>query len=168
MRNRMRSDGGDGEYGGARRYLSYADLEERYGKSRVTIWRWVLHAVLIQAPDGIPDEWAQGIADLLAMPPHPDWPETAWMTLQYDALAFLKDWTAQAHALDWTALGLFGVHATASRARLDGMGLVPLLNGRPVTTITESTAVISVASGGAQTYCRPSTWPTERCLVWKM
>ena len=46
--NRHRSDGGDGEYGGrpdgpshSRRFLSYSDLEARYGKSRVTIWRWV-------------------------------------------------------------------------------------------------------------------------------
>lgn len=46
MRNRMRADGGDGEYGGARRFLSYADLEERYGKSRVTIWRWVRAGIL--------------------------------------------------------------------------------------------------------------------------
>ena len=42
---RHRADGADGEYGGpprgGRQFLSYADLEERYGKSRVTIWRWV-------------------------------------------------------------------------------------------------------------------------------
>lgn len=29
-----------------RRYLSYADLEQRYGKSRVTIWRWVRAGIL--------------------------------------------------------------------------------------------------------------------------
>ena len=46
--NRSRTDGADGEYGG-QRFLSYADLEERYGKSRVTIWRWV-RAGLLPAP----------------------------------------------------------------------------------------------------------------------
>jgi predicted DNA-binding transcriptional regulator AlpA len=52
---RHRSDGGDGDYSGVprrtggRRYLSYADLEQRYGKSRVTIWRWV-RAGLLPAP----------------------------------------------------------------------------------------------------------------------
>ena len=40
--NRHRSDGADG-------FLSYADLEKRYGKSRVTIWRWV-RAGLLPAP----------------------------------------------------------------------------------------------------------------------
>ena len=32
-----------------RHFLSYADLELRYGKSRVTIWRWV-RAGLLPAP----------------------------------------------------------------------------------------------------------------------
>ena len=45
---RHRSDGADGESGG-QQFLSYADLEERYGKSRVTIWRWV-RAGLLPAP----------------------------------------------------------------------------------------------------------------------
>ncbi len=48
MTQRTRTDGGDGESGG-RQFLSYADLEERYGKSRVTIWRWV-RAGLLPAP----------------------------------------------------------------------------------------------------------------------
>ena len=49
--NRHRSDGADGESGG-QQFLSYADLEERYGKSRVTLWRWV-RAGLLPAPFSI-------------------------------------------------------------------------------------------------------------------
>ncbi len=45
---RHRSDGADGESSG-QQFLSYADLEERYGKSRVTLWRWV-RAGLLPAP----------------------------------------------------------------------------------------------------------------------
>ncbi len=56
MNQRFRSDGGDGEIGGpplgGQRFLSYADLEERYGKSRVTLWRWV-RAGLLPAPYAI-------------------------------------------------------------------------------------------------------------------
>jgi predicted DNA-binding transcriptional regulator AlpA len=33
----------------SRTFLSYADLERRYGKSRVTLWRWV-RAGLLKAP----------------------------------------------------------------------------------------------------------------------
>ncbi len=53
--DRHRPDGADGDFGGCapryrgRRFLSYADLEERYGKSRVTIWRWI-RAGLLPAP----------------------------------------------------------------------------------------------------------------------
>ena len=45
---RHRPDGADGESGG-QQFFSYADLEERYGKSRVTLWRWV-RAGLLPAP----------------------------------------------------------------------------------------------------------------------
>ena len=60
--DRHRPDGADGAYGGpplkylkqsprgpplgGRRFLSYANLEKRYGKSRVTIWRWVRAGLL--------------------------------------------------------------------------------------------------------------------------
>ncbi len=52
--DRHRKDGADGELGGVpqqyrgRRFLSYADLERRYGKSRVTLWRWVRAGLLPQ------------------------------------------------------------------------------------------------------------------------
>lgn len=38
--DRHRPDGASHRAGG-RRFFSYAELEERYGKSRVTLWRWV-------------------------------------------------------------------------------------------------------------------------------
>ncbi len=50
--DRYRKDGADGEFGGApqqyrgRRFLSYSDLEKRYGKTRITIWRWVRAGIL--------------------------------------------------------------------------------------------------------------------------
>ena len=68
--DRHRPDDADGEFGGpplggqkpcgqkplprgpphgGQHFLSYADLEERYQKSRVTIWRWV-RAGLLPAP----------------------------------------------------------------------------------------------------------------------
>ncbi len=45
MTQRTRSDGADGESRG-QQFLSYADLAARYGKSRVTIWRWVRAGLL--------------------------------------------------------------------------------------------------------------------------
>ncbi len=123
-------------------------------------------AVLLQVPDGAPAEWVQGVADLLAMTLHPDWPEAGWKILQEDALAFLRDWAAQAHALGWEALDLFGVHAKAPHARLDGMGLVPLLSSRSVVALTENSAAIGANSGGVLTYHKRTAWPPGCCLIW--
>ena len=114
-----------------------------------------------------PAEWVQGVADLLAMPAHPDWPEAVWKTLQEDALAFLKDWAAQSYALGWDALDLFGVHADAPHARLDGMGLVNLLGGRSVVALTGDSAAIRADSGGTLTYRKRAVWPVGCCLVWE-
>ncbi len=126
------------------------------------------HAALLQVPDGVPVDWVQGVADLLAMPPHAAWPEPAWRVLREDALTFLKDWAAQADALGWDALALFGVHAAAPHARLDGMGLVPLLGGRPVIALTEDAVGIRAGSGGTQTFRRHRSPPPGRCLVWEL
>jgi hypothetical protein len=127
-----------------------------------------LRAVLLQGPDGVPDAWVQGVADLLAMSPHPDWPEPRWRTLQEDALAFLGEWACQARRLGWDALSLFSVHAEAPLARLDGMALVPMLGGRPVVAITEDSAAIGAESGGTLTFRRHRAWPPGRCLIWEL
>jgi hypothetical protein len=125
-------------------------------------------AVLLQVPDGVPPDWVRGVADLLTTSTHPHWPEPKWKALQEDALAFLRDWAAQAHALGWEALDLFGVHAEAPHARLDGVGLVPLLSGRPVVALTEDSAAIKANSGGTLTFRRQRAWPLGRCLIWEL
>ncbi len=105
---------------------------------------------------------------LSATPLHPDWPEAGWRALQEDALEFLRGWAAQAHALGWDGLDLFGVHGEAPHARLDGMGLVPLLSGRPVVALTEDSAAIKANSGGTLTFRMRRAWPPGRCLIWEL
>jgi hypothetical protein len=102
------------------------------------------------------------------MPSHPDWPEPGWKTLQQDALVFLREWAAQANAFGWDPLNLFAVHGEAPIARPDGMGLVPLLGGRPVVAITEDTLAMAAVSGGMLTYRRKGAWPPGCCLIWEM
>ena len=48
------------------------------------------------------------------------------------------------------------------------MGLVPLLNGRPVLAITEDSAAVKTASGGSLTFRRHKASPAEQWLVWKL
>ena len=51
---------------------------------------------------------------------------------------------------------------------MDGMGLVVLLQGRPVVALTEDSATIKAASGRTLTYRRHPCPPAGRCLVWNL
>ena len=94
-----------------------------------------------------------------------DW-SAGWKILQEDALHFLKNWAAQAHALGWETIDIFGVHGAAPHARLDGMGLVPLLNGRPVAAITADSAIISSQAGHTHVFHKPRCRPRGCVPLW--
>jgi hypothetical protein len=49
---------------------------------------------------------------------------------------------------------LFGVHPDAPAARFDVMGLIPILNGATVLTLTDSTATMRRPSNAILTYRR--------------
>ena len=136
--------------------------------AQVAAPRPILRAALIAVPDGVPEVWAQGICDLLVMPPHPAWTKDGWRVLQQDALRFLQDWAAQANRLGWEALDLFGAHPTAPVARLDSKGLVLLLNGCLVVALTEDSAVIKTPLDRSLTFRRHMPPPVERHLIWAL
>jgi hypothetical protein len=69
-------------------------------------------------------------------------------------------WCQQAEALGWTERELFGLHPVPERpaanysrlSRLDGVGLIWLLHGRPVIALTQTAATILASSGARLTY----------------
>ncbi len=124
--------------------------------------------MLLAVPDGVPEEWVQGVADLMVMPPHPDWKDGDWHTLKDDARRFLQEWASQARRLGWESADLFGVHPTKPTVRFDCMGLVPLLRGRAVLALTDDSAAIKTASGGSLTFRKRAAPPAERCLIWEL
>jgi hypothetical protein len=75
----------------------------------------------------------------------------------------VADSGAEAQAFGWTARELFGLHpvpeqpaANYSRlSRLDDMGLLWLLRGRPVITLTATEAAYRCPSGAILKFCRP-------------
>jgi hypothetical protein len=81
--------------------------------------------------------------------------EHRWNIMTDDAAAFLKCWGKTAHLLGWTTLDLFGVHPVAPAARFDVMGLIPVLNGGRVNSLTKDGATIKATSGATLTYRRP-------------
>jgi hypothetical protein len=78
-----------------------------------------------------------------------------WQQAIRDADSFLPTWGAQARARGWTAGDLFGLHPAPARpavnfsrlSRRDALGLIWLLDGRPVIALTDQQAEIQGAGG---------------------
>ena len=89
-------------------------------------------------------------------------PEDRWRQAVTDAKAFTSEWGEKAQTLGWMEHELFGLHpvpeqpaANYSRlSRLDETGLIWLLRGRPVITLTATEAVMRCHSGATLTYRR--------------
>jgi hypothetical protein len=114
---------------------------------------------------------SDGVALLRGMTPPRNYPPRAWERLTLDAERFLDRWAAQAVALGWPGWELFGCHRRAPWYRIDGMGLVLLLDGDQLAALTATEAVIRRASGALQTRRRKQRdplHPVERCLVWEL
>jgi hypothetical protein len=102
--------------------------------------------------------------------PH-HWPAATWPQFVIDADSFCRDWAEKALLQGWPIWELFGCHRRAPWGRIQGMGLVLLLNGKEIAAMTPREAVIRTRTGARQTYRRKPTdplHPAERCLVWEL
>ena len=100
----------------------------------------------------VPRDWFEGVRRLISLPCPRGISAARWGRLQMDAAVFLETWGAQASALDWCTVNIFGVNARAPFQRVDIAGLVRLLDGRPVVAMTADEAVILCPTGARQTY----------------
>jgi hypothetical protein len=103
-----------------------------------------------------PSEWHAILAGLKERS-SPDWmvPDR-WEMLLHDAARFLDRWSSTAHSMGWTTLDLFGVHPTRPAVRFDVMGLLLLLQGSEVVTLTAESASIRRPSGAVLRFPRPA------------
>ena len=51
--------------------------------------------VLLHCPPGVPEAWAQGVADLFTMAPPTPYTVERWMGLREDSYRFVSGWAAQ-------------------------------------------------------------------------
>ena len=94
-------------------------------------------------------------------------PTDRWQRCVEDGRRFLAQWGSQAEALGWTPRDLFGLHTPPANphpsysrlSRYDAIGLVWLLQGRPVIALTESTAAIQNTKTGNITVYRKERKP---------
>jgi hypothetical protein len=101
------------------------------------------------------------------------WPDHVeyhrWQLAVADGARFLAQWGEQAATLGWTPRDLFGLAEIPERpapsyqrlSRYDQTGLVWLLQGRRVVTLTKDTAVIETANGtlSYRRYNKPAFGP---------
>jgi hypothetical protein len=88
--------------------------------------------------------------------------EDRWHQAIIDATAFATEWGPEAQALGWREPELLGLHPVPEQpaanydrlARLDDMGLIWLLRGRPVVALTATEAAYRCPSGAILTYRR--------------
>jgi hypothetical protein len=89
-------------------------------------------------------------------------PVDRWRRAVEDGRCFLARWGEQVEALGWTAKDLFGLHQPPATphpsysrlSRYDEIGLIWLLQGRPVVALTEATAAIQSSTGAITIYRR--------------
>jgi hypothetical protein len=112
-------------------------------------------AAMIEYDGDAPRVWAEALARFdPACPPRDISPER-WLRIIDDCGHFLDDgWAKEASRLGWWATDIFGVHPTAPSCRYDQMGLVPLINGGKVISITEQSATIQSPGGWRLVYMR--------------
>jgi hypothetical protein len=105
-------------------------------------------------PADLPAEWIAGVARLRIMS-HPAMVRPdRWRRAIIDAGRFLDQWGAQAAALGWTTLDIFGAHPTHPLQRIDCAGLILLLRGDEPLAITAATALTRRRSGAILTFYR--------------
>ena len=120
---------------------------------------------------GVPAAWARGVARLAEMSCPAHFPGARWAQVVTDATAFLQEWAEAADRLGWLTWELFGCHRRAPWGRIQGMGLVLLLQGDEIAAMTPSEAPIRTPTGVRQAYRRKLAdplLPAERCLVWEL
>jgi hypothetical protein len=102
-------------------------------------------------------------------------PVDRWQLAVEDGRRFLARWGEQAEALGWTARDLFGLHQPPAMphpsysrlSRYDEIGLIWLLQGRPVVALTEATAAIQNPTAAITVFRRfnkPALGPVGDCL----
>jgi hypothetical protein len=99
---------------------------------------------------GVPKIYAAEFARLQAQPPA-EVPRERWDQFINDAGLFFNQWGKQAEALGWRGDELFGLDPIAPMGRYDRMGLIWLLKGERVVSITATEARLS---GGLTYYLK--------------
>jgi hypothetical protein len=117
------------------------------------------HAAMMAQAEYDANPYASALAALRARCPAYV-PVDRWHQAIADVTTFISQWGTQAREHAWTVPELFGLHPVPERpaancsrlSRVDALGLIWLLRGRPVTALTATEAAMRCHSGATLTY----------------
>lgn len=126
-----------------------------HASAKSAIETWEERAAHLEYDAGLPREWAEHFAKLLAGPVPGDFSPTRWQAALDGALMFADRWAGEAHRLGWDASEVFGLDDIAPAARIDRRGLAWLLgDGSQVVAMDRGGAEIRTRGGGRQRFYR--------------
>jgi hypothetical protein len=105
-------------------------------------------------------EWRLGVRWLLDAPPPNDF-EAQWQAIRWASAHFMREHAAEAAALGWTTVELWGVHPVAPAVRIDAMGA--LMFGDRVAKVLASELVYA----DGLVYRRSATAADPPVPVWE-
>ncbi|WP_242183116.1 hypothetical protein [Sphingomonas sp. CARO-RG-8B-R24-01] len=83
-----------------------------------------------------------GIEKMRRARPAPPLVHGVWKMIIQDALSFVRLWADDAIAAGWSTLDVFGTNPNPRARRIDRLGLVMMLDGRPIQSIERGSALI--------------------------
>jgi hypothetical protein len=95
-----------------------------------------------------------GLANMRVADPLEGFSFPMWRHICIDGEAFSRRWAAQAAALGWSALDIFGVHPLSPAGRIGCWGVALLIQGGEVDALTSDAASIRRRSGARLTWRR--------------
>jgi hypothetical protein len=131
--------------------------------------RFEERAAIIEYDGGAPRTLAEALAHLDPAKPPANVPLARWQQFIDDCGRFFDlGWANRAEALGWKPLDLFGCDRERPLARYDHMGLLWLIQGRKLVTLTAQTATIDTLTGSLQSFPRPTIDSDRIVLVWEL
>jgi hypothetical protein len=126
-------------------------------------------AAILEHEGGAPRAWAEAMARLNPTSVPPNMTSERWEQFIDDCGRFLDgDWAAQAAALGWGPLDLFGCDRERPLADDDHAGLLWRVEGGKLVVMSAYAAIIETATGQQKTFHRRNNRPGELALAWEL
>lgn len=109
-------------------------------------------------------DWRRGLAAFARLPQPSGWSDRAWRVLKADASSLGQLWAEEMIGFGWTIPEIFGWNPKPWTSAVEPCGIVRLLNGRPIGTISHEAVTITQVRGADMTFRRqmPGCTPFDR------